>query len=72
MPSLLTVEDGVIIGPQVNIGNDIIINLRSIILYNANIRHHVVLGPLTLVWKGENIPTKSAWIGSPAVPWVYK
>ncbi|MDV4262382.1 hypothetical protein MSG76_19420 [Acinetobacter baumannii] len=28
--------------------------------------------PLTLVMKGENIPAKSAWIGSPAVPWVHK
>ncbi len=25
-----------------------------------------------LVIKGENIPAKSAWIGSPAVPWVHK
>jgi len=25
-----------------------------------------------LVMKGENIPAKSAWIGSPAVPWVHK
>lgn len=25
-----------------------------------------------LVVKGENIPAKSAWIGSSAVPWVHK
>ncbi|EKP44307.1 hypothetical protein KTH76_03700 [Acinetobacter baumannii] len=48
------------------------LNTRSIILYNANVSNHAVLGPLTLVMKGENIPAKSAWIGSPAVPWVHK
>lgn len=65
-------EDRIMKIGQVNVGNDVVVNARSIILYNANVNHHAVLGPLTLVMKGENIPAKSAWIGSPAVPWNYK
>ncbi|WHP04343.1 MULTISPECIES: delta-poly-L-ornithine synthetase PosA [Acinetobacter] len=62
-------EDRIMKIGQVNVGNDVVVNARGIILYNANVDHHAVLGPLTLVMKGENIPAKSAWIGSPAVPW---
>ncbi|MCH7380252.1 MULTISPECIES: delta-poly-L-ornithine synthetase PosA [Acinetobacter] len=62
-------EDRIMKIGQVNIGSDVVVNSRSIILYNANVADHAVLGPLTLVMKGENIPAKSAWIGSPAVPW---
>ncbi len=65
-------EDRIMKIGQVKVGNDVVVNARSIILYNANVSHHAVLGPLTLVMKGENIPAKSAWIGSPAVPWKYK
>lgn len=65
-------EDRIMKIGQVNIGQDVVVNTRSIILYNANVSSHAVLGPLTLVMKGENIPAKSAWIGSPAVPWHYK
>ncbi|MDH0031691.1 MULTISPECIES: delta-poly-L-ornithine synthetase PosA [unclassified Acinetobacter] len=64
-------EDRIMKIGQVNVGNDVVVNARGIILYNANVDHHAVLGPLTLVMKGENIPAKSAWIGSPAVPWNY-
>ncbi len=65
-------EDRIMKIGQVNIENDVVVNARSIILYNATVSHHAVLGPLSLVMKGENIPAKSAWIGSPAVPWHYK
>jgi len=65
-------EDRIMKIGQVNVGHDVVVNARSIILYNANVSNHAVLGPLTLVMKGENIPAKSAWIGSPAVPWVHK
>lgn len=62
-------EDRIMKIGQVNVGSDVVVNARSIILYNANVNNHAVLGPLTLVMKGENIPAKTAWIGSPAVPW---
>ncbi|EXR90247.1 delta-poly-L-ornithine synthetase PosA [Acinetobacter baumannii] len=65
-------EDRIMKIGQVNVGNDVVVNARSIILYNANVSNHAVLGPLTLVMKGENIPAKSAWTGSPAMPWVHK
>ncbi|EPF74488.1 delta-poly-L-ornithine synthetase PosA [Acinetobacter rudis] len=65
-------EDRIMKIGQVQIENDVVVNARSIILYNAKVSHHAVLGPLTLVMKGESIPAQSAWIGSPAVPWHYK
>lgn len=64
-------EDRVMKIGHVHIGNDVTMNTRSIVLYNAEVGNYAVLGPLTLVMKGEKIPAKSAWIGSPSVPWDY-
>ena len=64
-------EDRVMKIGHVHIGSDVTINTRSIVLYNAEVGNYAVLGPLTLVMKGEKIPAKSAWIGSPSVPWDY-
>lgn len=62
-------EDRIMKIGQVKVEHDVVVNARSIILYNAQVSHHAVLGPLTMVMKGESIPAQSAWIGSPAVPW---
>lgn len=64
-------EDRVMKIGHVHIGHDVTINTRSIVLYSAEVGDRAVLGPLTLVMKGEKIPGRSAWIGSPAVPWRY-
>lgn len=62
-------EDRVMKIGHVHIGNDTTIHSRSIVLYSAEVGDRSILGPLTLVMKGEKIPPHSAWIGSPAVPW---
>ncbi|MGC9562023.1 Pls/PosA family non-ribosomal peptide synthetase [Brachymonas sp. M4Q-1] len=56
------------------IGNVVIerganIRARCTVLYDATLGEGAMLGPLTLVMKGENIPPNSDWCGSPAAPW---
>jgi non-ribosomal peptide synthetase-like protein len=54
--------DHVRIGARVNIGP------RSTVLYSAVVHDRAQLGALTLVMKGENIPSATRWSGNPAVP----
>lgn len=62
-------EDRVMkIGP-VHIGRGVNVGPRSTILYDTHVEERAVLGPLTLVLKGETIPAGQAWMGSPATPW---
>ncbi|KAG1251800.1 hypothetical protein G6F65_018194 [Rhizopus arrhizus] len=62
-------EDRVMkIGP-VRIGRGVNVGPRTTILYDTHVEEHAVLGPLTLVLKGETIPAGQAWMGSPAPPW---
>ena len=63
-------EDRIMKIGEVKIGSHVTVHCRSIVLYNAEVADQTLLGPLTLVMKGEKIPTQSAWIGSPAQPWV--
>ena len=50
------------------IGNDVTIGSGSTILYDTHIGDGAVIGPLTLVMKGEELPADTAWVGSPAQP----
>ncbi|MGE8639389.1 MAG: Pls/PosA family non-ribosomal peptide synthetase, partial [Achromobacter sp.] len=62
-------EDRVMkIGP-VRIGRGVNVGPRTTILYDTHVEERAVLGPLTLVLKGETIPAGQAWMGSPATPW---
>lgn len=63
-------EDRIMKIGEVKIGSHVTVHCRSIVLYNAEVADQTLLGPLTLVMKGEKIPTQSAWIGSPAQPCV--
>ncbi len=62
-------EDRIMKIGQVVIGDRVTISARTIILYDAAVGTDSYLGPLTLVMKGEQLPERSAWCGSPAVPW---
>ncbi|WP_151796012.1 Pls/PosA family non-ribosomal peptide synthetase [Acinetobacter soli] len=62
-------EDRIMKIGRVEIGQHVTVHCRSIVLYNAEVGDQSLLGPLTLVMKGEKIPAQSAWIGSPAQPW---
>jgi carbonic anhydrase/acetyltransferase-like protein (isoleucine patch superfamily) len=54
--------DHVRIGARVNIGP------RSTVLYSAVVHDRAQLGAMTLVMKGENIPSATRWSGNPTVP----
>ncbi|NDI84403.1 Pls/PosA family non-ribosomal peptide synthetase [Undibacterium crateris] len=59
-------EDRVMKIDQVSIGKRVYMGPRSYVLYSAVVEDDVSLGPLTLVMKGEFIPTASSWAGCPA------
>ena len=61
-------EDRIMKIGRVKIGAGATVRSRGTILYDAQVGDDVLLGPLTLVLKGEQIPPSSAWIGSPAQP----
>ena len=71
------IEDGS--GPQTHLFEDrvmklgtivleknVIVGARSIILYNTKIGENAGVDPLTLIMKGEEIPSNSNWRGIPA------
>ena len=61
-------EDRIMKIGRVRIGAGTTVRARSTVLYDAEVGNGAMLGPLTLVLKGERIPEDSAWLGSPAQP----
>jgi non-ribosomal peptide synthetase-like protein len=61
-------EDRVMKIGRVEIGARVTVGSCSTILYNTEIGDGSVLGPLTLVAKGERLPADTCWEGSPAIP----
>ena len=61
-------EDRVMKIDHIRIGRRVTMGPRSVVLYSAEVGDNVKLGPLTLVMKGESIPTSSHWHGCPASP----
>ena len=62
-------EDRVMKVGRVDIGNYVTVGIRGTVLYDSKISDNVLVGPLSLVMKGETLPPDSAWAGSPAQPW---
>jgi non-ribosomal peptide synthetase-like protein len=62
-------EDRVMKVGRVDIGCHVTLGIRSTVLYDSRIDNDVLLGPLSLVMKGERLPSHSAWLGSPVQPW---
>ncbi|HQE39136.1 MAG TPA: amino acid adenylation domain-containing protein [Zoogloea sp.] len=62
-------EDRIMKIGKVHIGSRVTVGIRSTILYDTHIGDGALIGPLTLVMKGEVLPPESAWIGSPAQSW---
>jgi non-ribosomal peptide synthetase-like protein len=62
-------EDRVMKIGTVEIGAGVHVAPRCTVLYSARVGDDAVLGPLTLVSKGENIPPRGRFIGTPATPW---
>ncbi|WP_346286067.1 Pls/PosA family non-ribosomal peptide synthetase [Zoogloea sp.] len=62
-------EDRIMKIGRIAIGARVTVGARSTILYDTQIGDGVLLGPLTLVMKGESLPAETAWSGSPAQSW---
>lgn len=58
-------EDRVMKVGKIKIGKRTSIGARSIVLYDTEIGDDVKMEPLSLVMKGEKIPNKTSWGGSP-------
>jgi len=61
-------EDRVMKVGRVDVGNGVTVGAGSTVLYDTHVGDFAQLGPLTIVMKGESIPSHSRWIGAPAQP----
>jgi len=61
-------EDRVMKIDHVKIGARVYLGPRTTILYSAEVGDDAKIGAMTLVMKGEHIPSKSVWSGCPAAP----
>ncbi len=61
-------EDRLMKVGRIKVGDDVTIGAGSTVLYGTQLGDGAVLGPLTLVMKGEDLPTRTAWVGCPAQP----
>jgi carbonic anhydrase/acetyltransferase-like protein (isoleucine patch superfamily) len=42
---------------------------NSVILPAAVLGRHATVGPVSLVMRGESVPSRTRWIGNPIGPW---
>ncbi len=61
-------EDRLMKVGRIKVGNDVTIGAGSTVLYDTQLGDGAVLGPLTMVMKGEELPMRTSWVGSPAQP----
>ena len=61
-------EDRMMKVGRIRINEGVTVGAGSTVLYDTRVGDNVVLGPVTLVMKGEELPANSSWIGSPAQP----
>lgn len=58
-------EDRIFKSSTVKIGHECSIGNMSIVLYDTEIKANTIIGPLSLVMKGESLPKASKWLGIP-------
>jgi len=61
-------EDRLMKVGRIKIGKDVTIGAGSTVLYDTSVGDGAQIGPLTLVMKGEALPSRSSWVGAPAEP----
>jgi non-ribosomal peptide synthetase-like protein len=61
-------EDRLMKVGRIWVGQDVTVGAGSTVLYDTHLGDGAMIGPLTLVMKGEELPSDSAWVGSPAQP----
>jgi non-ribosomal peptide synthetase-like protein len=59
-------EDRVMKVGAIELGNGVTLGSRSVVLLETKIGDNVSLRPLSLVMRGESLPSNSRWVGSPA------
>ena len=62
-------EDRIMKIGRIEIGSRVTLGTRSTVLYDTQLGERVMLGPLSLVMKGESLPAGTGWTGSPARSW---
>ena len=61
-------EDRVMKVGRIDIGRFVTIASGTTVLYDTKIEDYVQVGPLSLVMKGETLPTGTIWTGAPTQP----
>ena len=61
-------EDRVMKVGRITVGTGVTVGTGATVLYDTHVGDFARLGPLTLVMKGEEIPTHGDWVGAPAEP----
>ncbi len=61
-------EDRIMKIGSVDFGKNCTVGSRSIVLYDSVIEDNVNIASLSLVMKGEHLPTNTSWAGSPTMP----
>jgi non-ribosomal peptide synthetase-like protein len=61
-------EDRLMKTGRVHIGSDVTIGAGTTVLYDTKVGDGAAIGPMTLVMKGEELPSWSSWVGAPAQP----
>lgn len=61
-------EDRVMKIGRVRLENGVTVGAGSTVLYDTHVGSFARLGPLTVIMKGEAIPSNSEWVGAPAQP----
>ena len=59
-------EDRVMKMSALRVGRACAVGAQSVVLYDTSMEPESKLGPLSLLMKGETLPRRTAWIGSPA------
>jgi acetyltransferase-like isoleucine patch superfamily enzyme len=60
-------EDRIMKSSYVDIGNGCSVGNMAVVLYDTRMGERAVLGPLSLLMKGEIMPDGSRWHGIPTV-----
>ncbi len=62
-------HDRVLALDEVVIGSGATLGPNSVILPAASIGRHTTVGPVSLVMRGEAVPSRTRWLGNPIGPW---
>lgn len=62
-------HDRVLAMDEVHLATGATLGPNGVVLPASTIEPHATIGPVSLVMRGETVPTKTRWIGNPIGPW---